>query len=404
MCDHAAPDTIRIANIEDDAELGLNGSFQRNGSFGGRPQWMKPGTRRYIRWIRDRWEIYVSHHPAGTTFFFHTEDSSHPPLAGWTPSEFVMPIESPTLTSQFESPTVDPRNYASIAGTAEGEDQNGQTKASSAALLLWCNNTCPFVQRVAIALHEKGLQAKHQHVDVIGEKDVEFVKAYRKTCPDYKRRPAIPVLEHSVLTDKGIQVIILVESKVIVEYLDSTYEDNPLLPSAAFTRAQSSLFVSAFESSLLPCEAEVLNASDMDALTVAGERLVEALRVVDTALRMSNPHGSGPFLGDEQFGYAEVVTAPHLQRLTTLLPHFRPQLPCGHPLDVMAKQFPRLHKWAAAVLARPSVEATYHLDDVISIKAKAVARFDHTGDVFKTRKDQSVAMLEAFFKSRIVGS
>jgi hypothetical protein len=74
------------------SEPGLNGEYQPAGTFrGGKAQWMKPNTRCYIRWIRDRWELYVSHHPNGTTYFFHQSDSNVPPKDGWRPTLYESP-------------------------------------------------------------------------------------------------------------------------------------------------------------------------------------------------------------------------------------------------------------------------------------------------------------------------
>jgi len=74
------------------SEPGLNGEYQPAGTFrDGKAQWMKPNSRCYIRWIRDRWELYVSHHPNGTTYFFHESDSNLPPKAGWRPTLYESP-------------------------------------------------------------------------------------------------------------------------------------------------------------------------------------------------------------------------------------------------------------------------------------------------------------------------
>jgi len=74
------------------SEPGLNGEYQPAGTFrGGKTQWMKPKTRCYVRWIRDRWELYVSHHPNGTTYFFNETDSNIPPKDGWRPTLYESP-------------------------------------------------------------------------------------------------------------------------------------------------------------------------------------------------------------------------------------------------------------------------------------------------------------------------
>merc|ERR1719329_66883 len=219
------PDAIAVAGIE--CEDGLNGIYEQNGEFksgGGRPQWMKPNTRCYIRWIRERWEIYVSHHPAGTTYFFHSDDTPHPPTEGWLPTECALPTEAPALTFMMRDEFAGGAKEVGMSRPKEGAD--GVSTADSAAqdvrrpLVLWCNSTCPFAQRVMIAVRELGLTdcVWERQVDIFGEREEEMFKsAFAKACPDKRRRPAIPVLEH--YRDDS-DTVTLNESRVIVEYLE----------------------------------------------------------------------------------------------------------------------------------------------------------------------------------------
>eukprot|EP00746_Dinoflagellata_sp_MGD_P065131 gnl/MRDRNA2_/MRDRNA2_27143_c0_seq1.p1 gnl/MRDRNA2_/MRDRNA2_27143_c0~~gnl/MRDRNA2_/MRDRNA2_27143_c0_seq1.p1 ORF type:complete len:617 (+),score=122.48 gnl/MRDRNA2_/MRDRNA2_27143_c0_seq1:59-1909(+) len=385
------PSTIVVGGIE--CEPGLNGTYERNGMFrGDRPQWMKPASRCYIRWIRDRWEIYVSHHPSGTTYFFHATASAFPPASGWIPTECAMPHEEAKLSFMYD-------------------DEAGEAAALPAPerpLQHWCNHVCPFAQRVRIAIHEKALtELTEEHlVDVIGDKDPDFVALYNAVLPNADhRRPAIPLLEHRLQTNPGTaaarRTVVLIESKIIVEYLDEVASDissgtdqasASLMPTGAAQRAALRLFVDTFQRELSPCLHSILNASSAEALRGAAEGLSRGIATVEGCL-VAHGGQTGPYFCDDLFTLAEVLLAPDLQRLLTLVPHFRPQIHSilARPLQrsalgarddaadvlgplgpVLKERAPTLHRWAAAVMVRPSVESTYPFEAVAAMKQRAV--------------------------------
>jgi glutathione S-transferase len=79
----------------------------------------------------------------------------------------------------------------------------------------------PFVSRVEIALKLKGIEYKYEEEKWGNLSDTLF-----KYNPVYKK---VPVLVHN---DKPIS-----ESLVIVEYIDETWKQNPILPSDSYKRA-----------------------------------------------------------------------------------------------------------------------------------------------------------------------
>jgi len=396
----AFPDFITVDGICD--EPGLNGVYERNGNFRNeKAQWMKPGSRCYIRWIRDRWELYVSHHPAGTTYFFHPNAAEVPPLEGWRPSEVLLPTESMLVTFGSRSDAV--------KSTEQVPDVGGPLSpklSNSTPLVLWCNDTCPFVQRVSIALQELGLTARQRKVDIFGDREPEFLLTFAQACPDPKRRAAVPILEVNPSTSNQeyqLEAVTLIESRVIVEYLDESFHaTSRLMPSSAAARARVRLFVDAFDRAIAPCESAVLGATDAASLATASVRLIDALGVVDHALKMYSV-GDGAFLCGQLFSIAEVLCAPFLQRLVTLLPHFRKQLPCGTPMDVMLQRFPRLHAWTDAVLNRRSVVETFDLAGVVAVKSKVVANLkaDFEQGSPHGKRERAAAVLEGLLQSRL---
>ena len=96
-----------------------------------------------------RWEIYVSHHPAGTTYFFHpNETAPTPPIFGWIAAECAMQHEVPILTYSGSYTILESLNPPTVSSPSSSKQM---------PLRLWGNYTCPYVQRVRIALHEKAL-------------------------------------------------------------------------------------------------------------------------------------------------------------------------------------------------------------------------------------------------------
>ncbi|CAE8694224.1 unnamed protein product [Polarella glacialis] len=309
---------------------------------------------------------------------YEPERSALPPTSGWTPTVCALPSEVPQLTPEqgTSDGTGNNNNQQASDGTPNYE---GMEPPPSVPLVLWWSKTCPYVQRVSIALLEKGLDAQHrQAADIHGGLEDAFLAAFQRACPDRQRRPAIPVLEHRREQADGEGEasapgsIALIGSQVIVEYLDEEFggAGRRLLPACAAERAQARLFLQAFERALMPCEAELLAARRQDEFVAASGRLDDALKTLEAALTMYSV-GLGPFLIGEYFGFVEVLCAPFLQRLVTLLPLLR-------NISVIERTIglSRLSSWVAAVVGRPSVVATYDLEAVAEVMLRAVTTLE----------------------------
>ncbi|CAE8641204.1 unnamed protein product [Polarella glacialis] len=236
----------------------------------------------------------------------------------------------------------------------------------SVPLVLWWSKTCPYVQRVSIALLEKGLDAQHrQAADIHGGLEDGTFLLRREQVADGQTADG----EGEASAPGSIA---LIGSQVIVEYLDEEFggAGRRLLPACAAERAQARLFLQAFERALMPCEAELLAARRQDEFVAASGRLDDALKTLEAALTMYSV-GLGPFLIGEYFGFVEVLCAPFLQRLVTLLPLLR-------NISVIERTIglSRLSSWVAAVVGRPSVVATYDLEAVAEVMLRAVTTLE----------------------------
>jgi len=196
-----------------------------------------------------------------------------------------------------------------------------------AKYLLVSFKTCPWVQRAAIVLREKGIDFEFRHIDRDNRPDWFLAISPHKKVP--------------VLSIDG--KVSLFESNAIAEYLDETitprlHPDDPV--QRAINRAWTD-YLPTF-SDMVTGVAYAKTEADFNEIAakipVPFGRLEKALE----------KQGSGPFFNGAKYSLVEAAYAPFLQRY-----YFLDRIkPLGH-----IEQFPRLTAWAAALLARPSTHS-----------------------------------------------
>ena len=184
---------------------------------------------------------------------------------------------------------------------------------------LWHAWTCPYSQRVRIALAEKGLPVDEHVVDLAN-----------KPAALLALNPAggVPVLV--------VDGAAIADSDVILQYLEDRTPEPALVPPDLAGRARARLLSERITSSLGPHLPRLLRGGDEEKER-ARQAVVDAL----TALEREAPeagHLAGPF------SIADIALAPFVARLPASL------RPAALPL-------PRLARWEALVLSRPSVAA-----------------------------------------------
>ena len=152
-------------------------------------------------------------------------------------------------------------------------------------LILVSHVLCPYVQRVAIALHEKGASFSRVDVDLANKPDW-FV--------------AISPLGKTPLLRANDAVIF--ESAVILEYLEETIAPS-LHPATPLQRADHRGWIE-FASSLLNDIAGLYNAIDHAAFTAKLGALRAKFERIETRL------GAGPFFGGARFSLVDAAFAP----------------------------------------------------------------------------------------------
>jgi glutathione S-transferase len=194
------------------------------------------------------------------------------------------------------------------------------------ALTLISHDLCPYVQRAAIALAEKGIAFERITIDLAAKPDW-----FKAVSPLGK----VPVLR--VRQADGSEASIF-ESAVILEYLEET-SSPPLHPAEPVQRARHRGWIE-FGSQVLNGIGRFYSATD----TATFERERAGLEIMFG--RLEDEFGDGPFFTGEEFSLVDAVFAPVFR-------YFDGFDRLGEFGILVAK--PKVAAWRAALAARPSV-------------------------------------------------
>jgi glutathione S-transferase len=188
-------------------------------------------------------------------------------------------------------------------------------------LKLVSHTLCPYVQRAAIALQEKGVPFERINVD-LANKPGWFLEV-----SPLGKTPVLLVGDQPVF-----------ESAVICEYLEETVEPR-LHPQEALRRAQHRSWIE-FASAILNGITGLYNAPDPQSLLLKAEELRGRFRQLEEVL------GPGPYFDGERFTLVDAAFAPVFRYFDVL--------------DGVAgiryfEKMPKLLAWRRALSLRPSV-------------------------------------------------
>lgn len=191
----------------------------------------------------------------------------------------------------------------------------------SSRLTLVSHALCPYVQRAAIVLAEKGVPFERRDID-LADKPAWFLKV-----SPLGKTPVLLVGDAAIF-----------ESAVICEYLEETALPR-LHPANALQRAQHRSWME-FGSALLNSIAAFYNAADEAALAARAADIRARLVQLEAAL------GDGPYFAGESFSVVDAVFGPVLRYFDVF--------------DAIADfgfwdGVPKLRRWRAALAQRPSV-------------------------------------------------
>lgn len=195
------------------------------------------------------------------------------------------------------------------------------------ALTLISHPLCPFVQRAAIVLLEKGIQFDRIDVDLSAKPDW-----FLAVSPTGK----VPVLK---VRQDNAQDAILFESMVICEYLDETQGGAPMYPVDALARARNRAWIE-FASQTQAEAWQFLHARDSATADAKRTAFRERLGKLESEI------GAGPFFDGSAFGMVDAVYAPLFRYFESIDATVAHQIFDG---------LPRISAWREALEARSSV-------------------------------------------------
>ena len=195
-------------------------------------------------------------------------------------------------------------------------------------LILISHHLCPYVQRAAIALAEKGVAFERVYVDLAAKPDW-----FKAISPLGK----VPVLR---VAQSGGEETSIFESAVILEYLEETSR-LPLHPADPLKRALHRGWIE-FGSQVLNGIGRFYSATE----EATFER--EGIGLQAMFVRLEEELGGGPFFAGETFSLVDAVFAPVFR-------YFDGFEALGE-FSVLAGK-PRVAAWRNTLAARPSVKA-----------------------------------------------
>jgi glutathione S-transferase len=195
------------------------------------------------------------------------------------------------------------------------------------ALTLVSHPLCPFVQRAAIVLLEKGVEFERINVDLSAKPDW-----FLALSPTGK----VPLLK---VPQTDADDAILFESVVICEYLNETQGGVSMYPVDALSRARHRAWIE-FATQTFAEGWQFLHARDPATADAKRPAFRERLGKLEAEL------GTGPYFAGATFGMVDAVYAPLFRYFGIIDPAVAQQVFDG---------LPRISAWRTALAARPSV-------------------------------------------------
>jgi glutathione S-transferase len=210
----------------------------------------------------------------------------------------------------------------------------------SAPVVLVSHALCPYVQRAAIVLAEKGVPFERRDID-LSNKPGWFLEVS-------------PLGKTPVLLVDGEAIF---ESAVICEYLEDTTLPR-LHPANALQRAQHRSWME-FGSALLNLIAAFYNAPDEPSLLARAAEIRSRLRQVEAAL------GEGPYFAGAAFSLVDAVFGPVWRYFEAF--------------DAIGEfgfrdGLPKVQRWRQVLAARPSVADAVRPDYMELLRSFLLAR------------------------------
>lgn len=244
-------------------------------------------------------------------------------------------------------------------------ERDSPAPGEAAVLTLVSHHLCPYVQRAAIALAEKGVPFERRWVE-LADKPAWFVEL----SPLGK----VPLLV--VRPDPGAPPATIFESAAILEYLEET-QPNPLHPPDPLERARHRAWMEV-GSAVLNAIAKLYNAPDAGALDAQARAVAGMFDRLEAELAGRDPAWTGPHFAGEGFSLVDAVFGPVFRYFDVF----------EQAADLrLLDRHERVARWRAALARRPSVRGA--IDEGYGERLAAFLR--HKGTAIGARKGRGYA-------------
>ena len=199
---------------------------------------------------------------------------------------------------------------------------------------------CPFVQRSAITLLEKGIDYDIVYIDLQNPPDWFLaISPFGKVpilCVDGPCGTTSPLLPEGAKHNEGA---IIFESAVIMEFLDETHPPS-MHPKNPLQRAHNREWIE-FNSNMNLEQHDVLAAPDKETYEKRLDKVRKDFRHVESQLQ------NEPYFNGDAFSLIDAAYAPIMQRYKLI----EPTLETG-----LFRDFPKIDQWAQNMLQRDSIQ------------------------------------------------
>ncbi|XAR63350.1 Glutathione transferase [Bertholletia excelsa] len=199
----------------------------------------------------------------------------------------------------------------------------------------------PFGLRIVWALKLKGIEYETIYEDLSNKSPLLL-----QYNPVYKK---IPVLVH-----KGKPIS---ESLVILEYIEETWNQNPLLPADPYGRAMARFWARFSDDKLFP--------AFVDVISTQGKRQEEAISLVKENLKHIEKNLKRKFFGGDQIGFIDIALG-WIANLFCVV-----EKVTGRKL-IDAGEFPALSAWIQNFSEAPIIKENWPPHEKMVVKFQAI--------------------------------
>jgi glutathione S-transferase len=224
------------------------------------------------------------------------------------------------------------------------------------ALTLVSHHLCPYVQRAAIALAEKGASFDRITIDLDAKPDW-----FKALSPLGK----VPLLK---VERPGQDEAVLFESAVICEFIEETQNGPALHPTDPIERAQHRAWIE-FASSALGDIWGIETTPDAAAFEAKRRALADKLARLEAVL------GAGPYFAGRRFGLVDAAFGPVFRYFDVLDTIADLKILTGKP---------KAAAWRRALAVRPSVKGAVAIDYEIRLRQFLEAQPSHLRQLMRS--------------------